>query len=177
MSFGRPVEPPEVGAFHAGLTTSGNGSVPARNVVSYPCGRHQRDRSVPDSTPTTTAESANSTNASSSRRGNRLLNGCGIAPSIQAATVATNHSTEFGNATLTIDPTPTPPSARSRASASARCCNSARVTVSAPQVIAARSGSASAKSANRRANEMAGMSKHHRGSRARPFATTHRFRK
>ena len=75
MSFGRPVEPPDVGAFHAGEVASGSGSSEYSADGSYPFPKHctpsgsNAAMSLPGSTPTTTFGEASSTMAASSRGG------------------------------------------------------------------------------------------------------------
>ena len=65
--------------------------------------------------PITAAGSASSMMALSSRSGSRAETGWGIAPVFQQAATATYQSVEFGSAIVTMSPSPTPPSARSRA--------------------------------------------------------------
>ncbi len=74
MTFGRPVDPPEVGAFHAGGAGAGGGG------VSGPVGE-----GVPAST--TAAGSTTSRIAAISDGGSRWENGWGTAPSFHAARV------------------------------------------------------------------------------------------
>ncbi len=86
ISFGRPVEPPDVGAFHAGEMTSGNGSVDVPSGGRYPMGRLSTPSITPGSSPTTTFGEASSTIAANSRMGRRDDTGCGTAPNFQQAT-------------------------------------------------------------------------------------------
>src|SRR5579875_1274739 len=108
MSFGRPVEPPDVGAFHEGDTTSGKGSSGIEGSGSWPTGRAHRPPASDGSMPITTAGSARSRIADSSRSGSRDDTGCGIAPIFQQAANATNHAVELGRAIVTMSPTPAP---------------------------------------------------------------------
>ena len=120
-----------------------------RHVARRQAGRARA--AAPGSTPTTTFESASSTIACSSASGSRYDTGCGMAPSFHAAAAVTNQSIEFGSAIVTMSPSPTPRPCRSRASRLAAASNPARVIESSPQVISTRSGSAAARSVNRRA--------------------------
>src|SRR5450755_3990674 len=84
ISFGRPVEPPEVGAFQDGETASG------RSLSSLEASSSSFDdttgRSQANGTLLTTiGVSANSTMAFNSASGRRDETGCGTAPSFQAA--------------------------------------------------------------------------------------------
>ena len=118
-----------------------------------PAGRQGRSPATPASTPMTTAGSASSTMARSSGAGRWAPTGWGTAPSFHAAAMATNHSTEFGSAIVTMAPSVTPRAARSRASATAASSSSRRVSRASPHDTAGRSGSASARSVRRRENE------------------------
>ena len=69
MSFGRPVDPPEVGAFQAGEVTSGRGSSGRSGSGRYPAGSVRRPSASSGGTPMTTDGSASSRIASSSRAG------------------------------------------------------------------------------------------------------------
>ncbi len=105
ISLGRPVEPPEVGAFHSGVTASGSSSSDSAGSGECPAGSHGRPATC---APTTSRESASSTTASRSASGSRLLTGCGVAPSFHSATQASTNSTELGSATVTRSPRRTP---------------------------------------------------------------------
>ena len=141
ISLGRPVEPPDVGAFQAGLTTSGSGSSGGSSAAGWSTTVIAlRPASSPSSTPTITGGSARSTMPASSRSGSRPLTGWGVAPSFQQAIVATNHSIELGSAIVTRSPAPTPSSASRRAMRSVHRSSSARVTVRSAHVMAGRSG-------------------------------------
>jgi hypothetical protein len=74
-----------------------------------------------------------------------------MAPSFQQAAAVTNQAMEFGSAIVTMSPSPTPRPCRSRASRLADDSKPDRVIDSSPQVISTRSGSAAARSVNRRA--------------------------
>src|SRR5690242_21410112 len=85
ISLGRPVLPPEVGAFHVAAQRSGSGpsSYP---LASNPAGTLARPGR---STPTSSGGSASSTSAASSAGGSLALTGAGVAPSFQIAAQAT----------------------------------------------------------------------------------------
>ena len=85
MIFGRPVLPPDVGAFQLGGTAGGRGSADSVASGVQPAGSHARPVA---SVPTTSDESASSTMAASSAGGSFADTGCGIAPSFHAATTA-----------------------------------------------------------------------------------------
>ena len=103
MSFGRPVEPPEVGAFHSRDTASGRGESSAGPPRSAPT--HLRPAI---SAPTTSTGSASSMTAASSVAGSRADTGCGVAPSFQTATQAWTNARPFGRAIVTMRPADTP---------------------------------------------------------------------
>src|SRR5918997_1969583 len=153
ISFGRPVEPPDVGAFQAGDTASGSGLVSVPAGGRCPSGSQVRPPTTSAAPPMTTAGSASSTMASISRGGSLALTGWGTAPSFQAAAMATYQSVEFGSAMVTMSPSPTPRPARSRASALAASSSWRRVSRLSPHDTAGRSGAASARAVRRRANE------------------------
>src|SRR5581483_11170749 len=67
ISFGLPVEPPDVGAFHAGDVTSTSGSSERSGSGTYPAGMARRPWASSAGTPITTEGSASSRMASSSR--------------------------------------------------------------------------------------------------------------
>src|SRR5687768_10823000 len=81
MSLGRPVEPPDVGAFQAGDTASGSGPSSSSAGVRYPSGRQVVPASVPGSAPSATFEPARATISASSRAGSFADTGWGTAPS------------------------------------------------------------------------------------------------
>src|SRR4051812_50045614 len=60
ISFGRPVEPPDVGAFQAGEIASGSGPSSRSAGETEPSGRQARPGDVPGATPTTTLGAAGS---------------------------------------------------------------------------------------------------------------------
>jgi hypothetical protein len=158
MSLGRPVEPPEVGAFHAGEVASGSGASEKSGPERCPIARW---RIVPGSVviaesgaPTTTFEAASPTIAASSRAGSRADTGWGIAPMFQHATYAMNHSIEFGIATVTNSPCPTPDAWSSRPIRRASDCSSDLVIVVVPHVTAGASGRSSAREFSRAGNEI-----------------------
>src|SRR5438552_8728915 len=101
ISLGRPVEPPEVGAFHAGDVTSGNGPSSRPGSGRYPTGSARRPPATCSPTPITAAGSARSRIAWSSRSGSLADTGCGMAPIFQQAAKATYQSVEFGSAMVT----------------------------------------------------------------------------
>src|SRR4051794_22433143 len=92
MTLGRPVEPPEVGAFHAdGAGTDGGGV--AGPVGWYPSGSTvvpggATPGSVPGARPATTGGRTTSSTAVSSPAASRCDTGCGTAPSFHAASVS-----------------------------------------------------------------------------------------
>src|SRR5271154_5136315 len=104
MSFGRPVDPPDVGAFHAGETASGSGPSDRSGSGRYPMGSVRRPPADSCGTPITTEGSASSRIASSSRAGSLAETGWGTAPIFQQAANATNQSTELGRATVIMSP-------------------------------------------------------------------------
>src|SRR5215216_4660577 len=63
MSLGRPVDPPDVGAFQDGATRSGSSPSSSAGSGSNPAGITVRPGWAPGSAPTTRAESASSTMA------------------------------------------------------------------------------------------------------------------
>src|SRR5216110_2500623 len=71
ISFGRPVLPPDVGAFHAGETRSGSGPSSSASSTSVSALTHARPATSPGSARTTSAGSASATIASSSAAGSR----------------------------------------------------------------------------------------------------------
>src|ERR1700712_2542370 len=84
ISLGRPVEPPEVGAFHAGETAAGrslSSSDPASSAVDDTTGFELSN----GTSATTMGVPASSTMAFSSASGRRDDTGCGTAPSFHAA--------------------------------------------------------------------------------------------
>ena len=94
MSLGRPVDPPEVMAFHGFEIASGTG--PSSNLSTAIGSR------------TTTRGSASSMIASSSRCGRRAETGCGVAPILRHATTVATNSTELPSAIVTRSPATTP---------------------------------------------------------------------
>jgi hypothetical protein len=84
ISFGRPVLPPEVGAFHAGEIEIGEVARIGLGARK-PIGTQQRPSIEPSGTPTTADGFASSMIASNSRWGRRHEIGCGMAPSRHVA--------------------------------------------------------------------------------------------
>src|SRR3954447_11124950 len=76
ISLGRPVEPPDVGAFHAGDTASSSGPSSMSALGRYPAGMQRRPEKAPSATPMTADGSASSTMAASSRPGSLADTGC-----------------------------------------------------------------------------------------------------
>ena len=116
-----------------------------------------RSTKASGSVPSITRGSARSTIAASSpRAGGRDDTGWGVAPIFRVATTATNQSMELGRAIVTISPS----SPRRRAVVGREHRRllrlRARVTLCSPHVMAAREGSATARSARRRENETDG---------------------
>src|SRR5262249_18544934 len=140
ISFGRPVDPPDVGAFHELAAAGGSGSSLRPGSGSRPAAQVTRPGTRSESTPTTSAESASSTIVASSRPGRRAETGCGTAPSFQQATAASRNSTEFGSAIATRSSWPTPAAPNARASRLLRRSSWSRVTEAPATVIAGRSG-------------------------------------
>ena len=102
MSFGRPVLPPEVGAFQlaairgsSGASSSGSSSPGVGGSVSE----------------MTSADAASSTIAARSGAGIRWLSGCGTAQSLVLASTASKKAIPFGSAMLTMSSGLTPSSA------------------------------------------------------------------
>ena len=88
MSLGRPVLPPDVGALNDAPITGGSGSEEVDGSGSNPAGTVGRPGTSVGSTPTTRDGFASSMIALRSAAGRREEMGCGVAPSFQAATVA-----------------------------------------------------------------------------------------
>jgi len=101
MSFGRPVLPPDVGALNDAPTTAGSGWDGRDASGSKPAGTVARPGASDGSTPTTSAGFARSMIARRSPAGSRDETGCGVAPSFQAATVASKNSMPFGRPIVT----------------------------------------------------------------------------
>jgi hypothetical protein len=101
ISLGRPVLPPEVGAFHEPGTTEGSGSSASAASGSNPAGAAGRPGTSDGSTPTTSAGSASSRIARRSAAGSRAEMGWGVAPSFQAAMVASKNAMPLGSAIVT----------------------------------------------------------------------------
>src|SRR3954462_14977342 len=146
ISFGRPVLPPDVGAFHDEATASGSG-LASYEDGSNPADRHRRPGS---SKPTSRLGSASSTTAASSASGSREETGCGVAPSFQMAAQATKYSTPFGRPIVTRSSGRTPRSAYARASRLLRGSSPRGVIEPATSVTDSRSGSCAACQANAR---------------------------
>ena len=88
MTLGRPVLPPDVGAFHAVATRSGSSPSGTSAPGSKPAGTLARPGWSPGSTPITNGGSTRSTMSSRSRFGRRADTGWGVAPSFHSATHA-----------------------------------------------------------------------------------------
>src|SRR5665213_2677644 len=82
ISLGRPVDPPEVGAFHDGDTASGR-SLSSRDASSRACDETTGFELSNGTLLTTIGVCAKSTMALSSASGRRDDTGCGTAPSFQ----------------------------------------------------------------------------------------------
>src|SRR5258707_7111214 len=145
ISFGRPVDPPDVGAFQVPAAAGGSGSSLRPGSGARPAGHLTRPGTRSAWTPTTRAESATSTIVASSRPGRRAETGCGTAPSFQQATAASTNSTELGMAIVTRSSRPTPSAANARARRLLRRLSSPRVTEEPATVTAGRSGSSTAR--------------------------------
>ncbi|MCQ0015381.1 hypothetical protein [Actinomadura madurae] len=89
MILGRPVLPPEVGAFQQGETTSGSGSSLIDGSGSKPGGSVAKPGCTPSSTPTSSFDRARSRIAWRSATGSLHDSGCGVAPTLSAAQNAT----------------------------------------------------------------------------------------
>ena len=101
ISLGRPVLPPEVRAFHEPGTTGGSASSASVTSGSNPAGTAGRPGTSAGSTPTTSAGSASSRIVRRSEAGSRAEMGWGVAPSFQAAMVASKNAMLFGSAIVT----------------------------------------------------------------------------
>src|SRR5438093_10527675 len=108
MSFGRPVLPPDVGALNDAPTTGGSGSDGSDESGSKPPGTVVRLGASAGSTPTTSAGFARSMIALRSAAGSRDEIGCGVAPSFQAAIVASKKPIPFGSPIVTNESRVTP---------------------------------------------------------------------
>jgi hypothetical protein len=84
ISLGRPVEPPEVGAFHDGEITSGR-SLSSSDAASSSALDTTGAGALTGVSLTTMREFASSTIAASSPCGRRADTGCGTAPIFQQA--------------------------------------------------------------------------------------------
>ena len=157
MSFGRPVLPPEVGAFHAVAIRSGSASHDSAGSGSKRGGTVDRPATEDSGTPTTSAASASSTMASRSAAGSRHEIGWGVAPSFQTAITASRNSAVFGSPMVTKRSGVTPSAAYARASRFVRRSSSPRVTVRSASVMAGRSGSRSAQSRSACGKEISAM--------------------
>ena len=152
ISLGRPVEPPEVGAFQLGDTASGRGEASIDGSGTKSGGSEARPRARSGLTPATTLLSASSTISSSSRPGSFDDTGCGMAPMNQHAIVVSTNASLFGYATVTMSPSVTPRSSSVRAVRVASSTSSCHVRVRLPTTVrAGRSGVSSAKERKRAA--------------------------
>src|SRR5215831_10774196 len=88
ISLGRPVLPPDVGALNEAATAGGSGSADVDEGGAKPAGSVARPGASCASTPTTSDGFASSMIALRSAAGRREEMGWGVAPSFQAATVA-----------------------------------------------------------------------------------------
>ncbi len=141
ISFGTPVLPPDVAAFHDGLTTTGTPPSPVGGLRQSSAGdAARRPDGRRDPSPTTRAASVRSTIACRSTRGRRCDTGSGVAPAFRVASATSMNSTEFGRASVTIRPSPTPAATSRRASRSVRSSSTSNVSVRSPTVRAGASG-------------------------------------
>ena len=111
MSFGRPVLPPEVGAFHEDAIAGGSASSERPGSGSKPAGRLARPPASASSTPTTRLGSASAMIASRSARGSLAETGCGVAPTFHAAITASKNAMPFGSPIVTKESGRTPSAA------------------------------------------------------------------
>ena len=108
MSFGRPVLPPEVGALNDAPITSGSESDGSEESGSNPAGTVVRPGASDGSTPTTREGLARSMIALRSAAGSRDEIGWGVAPSFQAAIVASKKPIPLGRPMVTNESRITP---------------------------------------------------------------------
>src|SRR5437867_1921763 len=98
-------------------------------IIVVPFGVIISSGAASGSTPTMSAGAASSMMPSSSRFGSRDDTGVGVAPTFHDAIIAAMNSTQFGSASTTMSPGPTPSAANSSAVSLASDSSSARVTV------------------------------------------------
>ncbi len=91
-------------------TAGGNGSDGTDDSGSKPARIAVRSGASDGSTPTTSAGFARSMIARRSPAGSRDEIGCGVAPSFQAASMASKYSMPFGRPIVTNESCPTPSS-------------------------------------------------------------------
>ena len=108
MSFGRPVLPPDVGAFNEAAAASPSGASDSPGWGSKPAGIAVRPAASSGSTPTTRLGSASSMIACRSRAGSREDTGWGVAPHFHVAMAASRNSTVFGRPIVTNESRVTP---------------------------------------------------------------------
>src|SRR5207245_805065 len=104
----RPVLPPDVGALNDAATSGGNASERTDSSGSKPAGIVVRPGVSAGSTPTTREGLARLTIALHSAAGRREDIGWGVAPSFQAASVASRNSMPFGRPIVTNESCRTP---------------------------------------------------------------------
>ena len=138
MTFGRPVLPPDTGAFHDDACTSGSSPPPSDGSMTS---NRRTPGSVASSKPTTSAGSVSSTIARSSSGSVLGDNACGVAPAFHTAAQSTTNSIVLAMPIVTTSSTVTPSSISRRATASDRRCSSPRVIEPVVSCTATASGS------------------------------------
>ena len=101
ISFGRPVLPPDVGAFSDAAMRGSSGPLDRLGSGSKPSGTDGLPPASSRSTPTSRDGSASSMIAWRSTGGSRCEIGCGVAPTFQVAIVASTNSIPFGSPIVT----------------------------------------------------------------------------
>ena len=108
MSFGRPVLPPDVGALNDWAMRAGSGSGDIERSGVKPAGTDGRPGASDGSIPTTSEGFASSMMARRSAAGRLDEIGCGVAPSFQAAMVASKKPMLLERAMVTNESRVTP---------------------------------------------------------------------
>ena len=161
ISLGRPVLPPLVVALNSGPRT-GSGARPPLGVAatarSSSADSVGRPPASSGPTPMASEGSARSRIARRSMAGSRSEIGWGVAPTHQAASIASTNSVELGSPMVTIDPGVTPRAANRAASRPTRSTTSARENVTSPQLSDGRRGSSAASSRSRAPNAVSARS-------------------
>src|SRR5215469_3165374 len=143
ISLGRPVLPPLATAFSSGDMLGVKRRTGSSAGTDSSTGQSPASAS---GTPTTSDGRATSRRATRSAAGSRLEMGCGTAPTAHAANMLTTKSVELGRPIETLEPLVTPRLSNNPARRSTLPRNSARVSVTGPQVRDDRFGARSAPS-------------------------------